>query len=71
MQLVTDYEFGVGIDTVAKQNQEKENTYFYSFEYKSWNDYLAHWMGKPHFVIFSNYKRKTIQSRGLSNNDTR
>ena len=45
LQLVTDYEFGVGIDTVAKQNQEKENTYVYSFEYKSWNDYLAHWMG--------------------------
>ena len=47
LQLVTDYEFGVGIDTVAKQNQEKENTYVYSFEYKSWNDYLPHWMGKP------------------------
>ena len=51
LQLVTDYEFGVGIDTVAKQNQEKENTYFYSFEYKSWNDYLSHWMGMLHFLF--------------------
>ncbi len=48
-QLVTDYEFGVGIDTVAKQNQQQENTYFYSFEYKSWNDYLPHWMGEKIF----------------------
>ncbi len=52
---MTDYEFGVGIDTVAKQNQEKENTYMYSFEYKSWNDYLPHWMGELSYYVGYRY----------------
>ena len=46
-QLISDLDYGAGMDYVVKQQCEYEDAYFYEFNYKSWNDWSPKWMGKP------------------------
>ena len=45
-QLISDLDYGAGMDYVVKQQCEYEDAYFYEFNYKSWNDWSPKWMGK-------------------------
>ena len=45
-QMISDLDFGAGMDFVVKQQCVYEDAYFYEFNYKSWNDWAPKWMGK-------------------------
>ena len=45
-QLVTDLDFGRGMDSVIKYHAPYESSYEYVWSYKSWDDYEPHWMGE-------------------------
>ena len=43
--MITDLNYGVGMDRIVKQQAEWAPTYMYVFNWKSWNDWLPWYMG--------------------------
>ena len=44
-QMVTDLNYGIGMDRVVKQQSDWSPTYMYIFHWKSWNDWLPWYLG--------------------------
>lgn len=45
LQMMTDLNYGTGMDRVVKQQSEWNSTYMYIFHWKSWNDWLPWYLG--------------------------
>ena len=44
--MITDLEYGAGMDTVIKMQADYMPNYVYEFKYKSWHDWVPKFMGK-------------------------
>ena len=59
--MITDLDYGTGMNKVVRYHAAYESSYQYVWSYKSWNDYEPHWMGAFCFVI-SKYASSSIFS---------
>ncbi|XP_041361645.1 cholinesterase 1-like isoform X2 [Gigantopelta aegis] len=46
--MMSDYMFGTGMNEMMRTQVQYSSTFFYVFNYKSWNDYLPPWRGIGH-----------------------
>lgn len=49
--LMTDLNFGIGMDKVVKQQSDYAPTYMYVFHWKSWTDWLPWYLGVSHSSV--------------------
>lgn len=48
LDMVTDLNYGIGMDRIVKQQSDFSNTFMYVFNWKSWNDWLPWYLGVSH-----------------------
>lgn len=48
INMMTDLNYGVGMDRAVKQQSDWNATYMYIFHWKSWNDWLPWYLGVSH-----------------------
>jgi neuroligin len=48
INMMTDLNYGIGMDRVVKQQSDYSPTYMYIFHWKSWNDWLPWYLGVSH-----------------------
>ena len=55
--MLTDLNYGIGMDRVVKQQSDYAPTYVYVFRWRSWNDWLPWYLGTDVLCFELNFVR--------------